>query len=97
MKNKSQFLPLLQIVAEIEPQKRQLLLEHLDAKASDAIVECVKLVLAQGLPTMPEQHISRLKKCVPTNRVAFKHVLSKRKRNKGNEKTQATLTIRTRQ
>ena len=84
-KNMSHFLPLLQIIAEIEPQKRQLLMEHLDPKACEAISDCVELVLTRGMQNMSAHHKNSLKKCLTSNRVAFKHILNKRKKNKRHE------------
>ena len=41
-------LPLLNILRELDPIKRQIILDHLDAKSCDTVVACIAKVIQNG-------------------------------------------------
>lgn len=75
------FLPFLQIVGELHPSKRQILIPLLNDRACQALSHCVKLVLEEGKATAAPNVVKRLKKCLTKNKLEFKHILDSDKKS----------------
>ncbi len=70
----SEFLPLFQIIGELEPAKRQILLTHLDTPSTKALIRSIADLLTLGDVNLPPELKSKIRRAVRSNRSAFKVV-----------------------
>jgi len=73
-----EYLPLFQILGEMHPGKRQLLISHLNPRACNNLSRCTSAVLAENqMPNLrfPQDVSTRLQAAVRENPSEFKHIL----------------------
>ena len=72
-------LPLYQIIAELPPAKRQILLQHLDAKSTGALARALKDLLGRrrDQAVIPARLRRGIVRAVHANRPAFKTIVSR--------------------
>jgi len=69
------YLPLFQIVGELEPAKRQILLTHLDEESTRALARSVTDLLRHSDLPVDAARKKRIRRAVDAHRPAFKTIL----------------------
>ena len=77
MKSLQTNIPLFQVLRELKDHQRQIIIDHLDAKSCNALVECVKCVLKRG-PKKKGKRQTKLRACIKQYHKDFAHILGKR-------------------
>lgn len=85
----AQYLPLFQIIGELEPAKRQLLVNHLDDASTRALSDSIGSVLKQTDVPIHNRWRKKIHRAVQSNRPAFKKLLRGRG---GTEQRRQALT-----
>ena len=74
-------LPLLQILKEMKGYQRQIVVDHLNPKATRCLKNCITLVLKKKPKNKKAVTNQTLKKHIQQNQQAFKHLLSSNGKN----------------
>jgi len=84
------YLPLIQVLKELKPYQRQLVVEHLDSEACQTLGFCLSTVLQKGSNLSNKNQI---KCCVKANKVLIGKILKPPKSKKGQKAKQQALTL----
>ena len=90
------YLPLLQIVGDLHPNSRMVLLKHLDQSALSAIVHAIRVVftgMAKDDECYPPKVVAMLKRMVRSNPDTFKTLLSARSNRVSKHQQSALFSI----
>lgn len=88
MKRLKETIPLIEILKELKPYQRQILIEHLDDNACNHLEECLTTVLKKGKNSSYKKKIEH---CVNENRKIFDNILRRRKSKKHQRKLLARV------
>lgn len=88
MKKLKETIPMLEILKELKPYQRQIIIEHLDDGACESLQECLTTVLKKGQNSTYKKKIS---KCINENRKTFEHILAVKKNKKNQRKLLARV------
>ncbi len=72
-------LPLIQVLKEIKPYQRQIVVDHLDDDACQSLGFCVSTVLSQGNSLINRKQV---KCCVKANKSTIKNIIKSPKTKK---------------